>query len=55
MRTDFRVGEEKGVNIMLPFPCRFFIREPSFPENVTVLAKALARRLKKLEKEGGRR
>ncbi len=50
VRTDFRPGAEHGVNIMLSRSCRYLIREFSFQEDVDVLAKDIARRLKKLWK-----
>lgn len=48
VRTDFRPGAEHGVNIMVSRSCRFFLREFSFQEDVNLLAKDIARRLKKL-------
>ncbi len=49
VRTDFRPGAEHGVNIMLSRSCRYLIREFSFQENVALLARDVARRLKKLK------
>lgn len=48
VRTDFRPGAEHGVNIMVSRSCRYFLREFSFQEDVNLLAKDIARRLKKL-------
>ncbi len=48
LRTDFRPGAERGMNVMLSRSCRYLIREFSFQEDVTLLAKDIARRLKKL-------
>ncbi|MDR0363180.1 MAG: nucleoside 2-deoxyribosyltransferase [Planctomycetota bacterium] len=48
LRTDFRPGAEHGLNIMLSRSCRFLIREFSFQEDVETLAKAIARRVKKI-------
>lgn len=49
LRTDFRPGAEHGLNIMLSRSCRYLIREFSFQEDVGLLAKDVARRLKKLQ------
>lgn len=49
VRTDFRPGAEHGVNIMLSRSCRYLVREFSFQEDVKLLAKDIARRLKKIK------
>lgn len=49
LRTDFRPGAEHGMNIMLSRSCRFLVREFSFQEDVVPLAKAVARRLKRVK------
>jgi Nucleoside 2-deoxyribosyltransferase len=49
VRTDFRPGAEHGVNIMLSRSCRTFIREFSFQEDVELLARDIARRIKKMK------
>ncbi|MCL2001377.1 MAG: nucleoside 2-deoxyribosyltransferase [Planctomycetes bacterium] len=49
VRTDFRPGAEHGVNIMLSRSCRYLIREFSFQEKVEILAKGVARRLRRLK------
>lgn len=49
VRTDFRPGAEHGVNIMLSRSCRHFIREYSFQEDMTVLARDIVRKLKKIK------
>ena len=50
VRTDFRPGAEHGVNIMVSRSCRYLIREFSFQEDVKLLARDIARRLKKVKK-----
>ncbi len=50
VRTDFRPGAEHGVNIMLSRSCRYLIREFAFQEDVKVLAKGIARRLRSVRK-----
>ena len=50
VRTDFRPGAEHGVNIMLSRSCRYLVREFSFQEDAGLLARDIARRLKKLRK-----
>jgi Nucleoside 2-deoxyribosyltransferase len=49
IRTDFRPGAEHGVNIMISRSCDSFIREYSFQEDVAILAKDVARKMKKLK------
>lgn len=49
VRTDFRPGAEHGVNIMISRSCCHLIREFSFQEDVAVLAKDIARKLKRLK------
>ena len=49
VRTDFRPGAEHGVNIMLSRSCRHFIREYSFQEDMAVLARDIARKLKRMK------
>lgn len=49
LRTDFRPGAERGMNVMLSRSCRYLIREPSFHEDVKALAKAVVRRLGRLD------
>lgn len=48
VRTDYRPGAEQGVNIMCARSCRTVAREFSFQEDVTILARSVARRLRKL-------
>ncbi len=51
VRTDFRPGAEHGLNIMLSRSCTYLVREFSFQEDVNLLAKGIARRLKKIVKK----
>lgn len=48
LRTDFRPGAEHGLNIMLSRSCRHLVRDYSFQEDVTLLAKDVARKLAKI-------
>ncbi|MBN2712577.1 MAG: nucleoside 2-deoxyribosyltransferase [Planctomycetes bacterium] len=48
LRTDYRPGAEHGVNIMVAGGCTYMIREFSFQEDLALIAKAVARRLKKI-------
>ncbi|MCD8139497.1 MAG: nucleoside 2-deoxyribosyltransferase [Planctomycetaceae bacterium] len=54
VRTDFRPGAEHGVNIMLSRSCKYLVRDFAFQEDMTVLAKDIVRRLKKLKPRGAR-
>ena len=49
LRTDFRPGAERGMNIMLSRSCRFLVREFSFQEDAVPLARAVARRLRRIK------
>lgn len=49
LRTDFRPGAEHGVNIMLSRSCRYLVKEYACHEDVSVVARAVARRLKRLK------
>lgn len=51
VRTDFRLNQERGVNIMLSRSCQAFVYRPSFDEDVTTLAKDVARAVKKVLKK----
>ena len=53
LRTDFRPGVEHGVNIMLSRSCRYLVRNFSFQEDVNVVARDVARRLKRLDAARG--
>ncbi len=48
VRTDFRPGAEHGVNIMISRSCRYLIRDYAFQEDIAVLAKDIAKRLRKV-------
>ncbi len=48
LRTDYREGQDRGLNLMLSHACRYCVREFSFREDVDQLAAATARRLRKL-------
>ncbi len=49
LRTDFRPGAEHGVNIMLSRSCRYLVEEETLQDDVSVVARAVARRLKRLK------
>ena len=48
VRTDFRLNQERGVNIMLSRACAAFVYRPSFDEDLGALAKDIARALEKV-------
>ena len=50
IRTDFRLNQERGVNIMLSRACVAFVYRPSFSEDIEGLAKEIVRALKKVIK-----
>ena len=52
VRTDFRPGAEHGVNIMLSRSCQNHVRDYSFQEDVSVVAKDIVRRLKRIGANG---
>jgi len=43
VRTDFRLNQERGVNVMLSRACSAFVYRPSFDEDMAGLAKGVAR------------
>jgi nucleoside 2-deoxyribosyltransferase len=47
IRTDFRLNQERGVNVMLSRGCSYFVYRPSFDEDVEGLARDVARAVKK--------
>jgi nucleoside 2-deoxyribosyltransferase len=47
VRTDFRLNQERGVNVMLSRACKAFVYRPSFDEDVEALARDVVRALKK--------
>jgi nucleoside 2-deoxyribosyltransferase len=47
VRTDFRLNQERGVNIMLSRACAAFVYRPSFDEDLGALAKDITRALEK--------
>lgn len=49
LRTDYRPGADHGVNLMCARACRYVIREFPFQEDVLVVARAVLRRLRKLD------
>ena len=51
VRTDFRLNQERGVNVMLSRACRAFVYRPSFDEDIGGLAKDIVRALKKAVKK----
>ena len=50
VRTDFRPGADKGVNIMCARACKYMVREFSFQEDIQLIVNAVVRRLKQLSK-----
>jgi nucleoside 2-deoxyribosyltransferase len=52
VRTDFRLNQERGVNIMLSRACAAFVYRPGFDEDVGGLAQAIARAVRKVAKAG---
>lgn len=48
VRTDFRLNQERGVNLMLSRACSAFVYRPSFDEDLPALAHDIARALKKI-------
>ncbi|HEY3319822.1 MAG TPA: nucleoside 2-deoxyribosyltransferase [Planctomycetota bacterium] len=48
VRTDFRLNQERGVNVMLSRACAAFVYRPAFAEDVEGLAKAIATAVKKV-------
>ena len=53
VRTDFRLNQERGVNVMLSRACTAFVYRPSFDENVDELAKNVARAVVRVLKVPG--
>jgi nucleoside 2-deoxyribosyltransferase len=47
VRTDFRLNQERGVNLMLSRACTAFVYRPSFDEDLAALAHDIARALRK--------
>jgi len=47
VRTDFRLNQERGVNVMLSRACAAFVYRPSFDENVESLARDIVRAVRK--------
>jgi nucleoside 2-deoxyribosyltransferase len=47
VRTDFRLNQERGVNVMLSRACKAFVYRPSFDEDVDALAHDIVRAIKK--------
>lgn len=50
VRTDFRLNQERGVNLMLSRACAAFVYRPSFDEDLAALARDVARAVKKVLK-----
>jgi nucleoside 2-deoxyribosyltransferase len=48
IRTDFRLNQERGVNVMLSRACAAFIYRPSFAEDIEGLARDIGRAIKKV-------
>jgi nucleoside 2-deoxyribosyltransferase len=53
VRTDFRLNQERGVNVMLSRGCAAFVYRPSFDEDLDGLAQAVARAVMKVSKAAG--
>ena len=52
IRTDFRLNQERGVNVMLSRACAGFVYRPAFAEDIEGLAKEVSRAVKKVLKFG---
>jgi nucleoside 2-deoxyribosyltransferase len=52
VRTDFRRGQEKGLNIMLSRACTYFIPDLSFNEDMGVIVRDVAGKIRALQKVG---
>jgi nucleoside 2-deoxyribosyltransferase len=48
LRTDYRPGADRGVNLMVGRACTYLLREFAFQEEERTVARALARRLRRL-------
>lgn len=49
IRTDYRMSQDRGCNLMLSQGCTELVYRPSFDENVQALAKDVARKVKRLK------
>jgi nucleoside 2-deoxyribosyltransferase len=54
VRTDFRLNQERGVNVMLSRGCSAFVYRPSFDEDVGGLARGIAHAVEKVAGAKGR-
>ena len=52
IRTDFRLNQERGVNVMLSRACAGFVYRPAFAEDIEGLAKEVSRAVRKILKNG---
>ena len=52
VRTDFRLGAEHGVNIMLSRSCRFIVQGSTVEQDVNVVARRVAQKLKLVAAKG---
>jgi len=50
VRTDFRRSQEKGLNIMLSRACTYFIPDLSFNEDMGIIIRDVAAKVKALQK-----
>jgi nucleoside 2-deoxyribosyltransferase len=50
VRTDFRRSQEKGLNIMLARACTYFIHDLSFNEDMGIIVRDVAARIRTLQK-----
>lgn len=50
VRTDFRRGQEKGLNIMLSRACTYYIPDLSFNEDPGLIVRDVVAKIKSLEK-----
>ncbi|HYG78061.1 MAG TPA: nucleoside 2-deoxyribosyltransferase [Planctomycetota bacterium] len=48
VRTDFRLNQERGVNVMLSRACAAFVYRPSFDEDIEGLARDVVRAIRKV-------
>lgn len=50
MRTDFRLSEDRGLNLMVPNICTWFIKKSSMTANIDKIAKMIINALHKIIK-----
>ena len=51
VRTDFRPGQERGLNIMLARACAYFVSDLSFNEDLGIIVRDVMAKVKALHKQ----